>query len=518
MATQVRDDSVMQVEIMAEEESADDPGAGEYPAGGTGAPDAPMDDEHSGNVEDARSPSENFQETVLTFLKDIRSRLSKVEMKQDFLLSRAQRSSETAVAERRQTKQKPALEEVLFRSCRSIDALEEATNCELISLPGFNVLHCSVCIPEFDPDHHLLSDKVLGVFHFDFDSGTSFPSKSGRQGEALPVSFKTLRLAVKRHFEGTLHRKKKSQKTESDALEKGRFAAENSVAGRVFRTGYHVLKKSLPHLAFEELVTLQHKNGADMGSINHSTGLMPQLRLHISDVMRDMLARHLSAQPCVAVCADKVTVERRTIDIVAVISLVPNAHAGDVIQSFVAAAPVVKDHQGGELAREIAEVLAKVGVTHPDHVAAMCMDGQYHHLKVPERLLSIMASSDPQIQTEPCVVPLWDGSHLLNLAEKDARTTRGCEWVNSTIDHISHIVKRHVMGKGLETFLTAAKETGASVLKPKLWSETRFAPYAARTLNAFERNAPTFQHILSRRVSTGTADRSEEADLNRLKG
>ena len=72
-----------------------------------------------------------------------------------------------------------------------------------------------VGIPEFDAEHHLLSDKILGVFHYDFDSGTSFPSKPGRQGEALPVSFKTLRLAVKWHFEGVLHRKKKSKKKQN---------------------------------------------------------------------------------------------------------------------------------------------------------------------------------------------------------------------------------------------------------------------------------------------------------------
>ena len=78
-----------------------------------------------------------------------------------------------------------------------------------------------------------------------------------------------------------------------------------------------------------------------MGSINHSMTLMAEHQLPFSSVPPDMPKAHIAAQPCVSVCADKVTLNRRTIAIVAVITVVPGDPGTGTLQSFVIDAPVV---------------------------------------------------------------------------------------------------------------------------------------------------------------------------------
>ena len=80
---------------------------------------------------------------------------------------------------------------------------------------------------------------------------------------------------------------------------------------------------------------------------------------------------------------------------------------------------------------------------------------------------------------------VWDGSHLLNLGDSDARKETANQWVDETIARISAITKRHTHGKGLEDLLSTADRVGCDVRKPKLWSATRFAPYASRIFDSF---------------------------------
>ena len=157
-------------------------------------------------------------------------------------------------------------------------------------------------------------------------------------------------------------------------------------------------------------------------------------------------------------------------------------------------------------------------MTHPDQIAATCFDGQYHKNSVPAHMLSCMSAADPKIGSKPSVVSLWDGSHLANLADSDARMRPGCEWVQETKDAVTRITKRHVTGKGLEVLLETAANRGDVALRPKLWSDTRFAPYAARTFSVFQHNMTAMTDVLRRRVQSGEADSTERKDLKLLEG
>ncbi|XP_043241444.1 uncharacterized protein LOC122391500 [Amphibalanus amphitrite] len=342
----------------------------------------------------------------------------------------------TAKIGQKRTDETSEAAKLLIRSGRSIAALQVATDNLLTQSPDEGLIACSACVPS----GAVRRRGAKGVFTYDFNLGTSFAD-----GQSLPSSFRHLRAAIRSHFCGLHHGKTVLAKKQTDELAKGRFARNASAASHVLRTGYFVLKRSLPRASFEDLVVLQAENGTRVGNTNHSSMFVPTMRLQFSTVMTSMLQRFIEQQPCVSMCADKVTVAKRTIDITAVIAVVSGAPAGHMIQSFVVAAPVVKDHSGDGLADELCQSLVKVGVTHPDKLAAICMDGQYHHNRVPEKLLSRLRATDPRFNTAPSVVVLWDGAHLLNLAEDDARRSNGCEWVEKVIAQVTGITKRYTV-------------------------------------------------------------------------
>ena len=223
-------------------------------------------------------------------------------------------------------------------------------------------------------------ERSLGIFQYDFDIGSRF-----LKNQALPTRFKTLRTSIGDHFNGTHHARNAAKADWVSLLAQGRFN-KNQVASRhVMRTGYFILKQALPHATFEDLVVLQHKNKVAVGDINHSSGFIPSLRTQVSDVMHSKLAGFIAKQPCVSLCVDKVTIARRTVDITAILAVVPGAPLEHIIQPFVIGAPVVQDHTGEGLAKEIASSLAAVGATHPDKLVAICTDGQYLVTSVPPK-------------------------------------------------------------------------------------------------------------------------------------
>ena len=98
-----------------------------------------------------------------------------------------------------------------------------------------------------------------------------------------------------------------------------------------------------------------------------------------------------------------------------------------------------------------------------------------------------MAAADPQTQRAPIVVFLWDGSHLGNFADADARSQRGCEWVNEIKEAVTRMTKRHVTGKGQEILLETVDKPESVALGPKLWPSTRLTQQNANTFNDRDR-------------------------------
>ena len=109
---------------------------------------------------------------------------------------------------------------------------------------------------------------------------------------------------------------------------------------------------------------------------------------------------------------------------------------------------------------------------------------------------------------------LWDPAHLVELAHKDARDAH--PWVNETVRKMTSVTKRHTHGNGFEDLQEAAGEGKA--LRPKMWSDTRFAAHAAKSIRVFMHNKRRMQDLLADRTCQNPADQEAEEDLRTLGG
>ena len=413
-------------------------------------------------------------------------------------------------------KQKVPFNEDLLRAARSVEALQHASGQHLVTDEGRNLLYCSVCAAE-NKDQEVTGGRVQsGMFRYDFGQKTSFSNS-----ENLPTSFRLMKLAVTRHLKSAAHLMKAENNAKQAEANKAREKRAMTAEMNVLRTAYLLIKESGSGESFSNRILCHSICGTDVGNINHSKKLLPQARQAFCDVIIKKVKDHVASQPCVSVLADKVTINRRTVDVVAILTVVPGAPSSSIIQSYVVAAPVVKLHDGAGLAKEIQEALATIGITETDQLAAVAADGQYHRLGVPEKLLNLMRSEGGQQRAvgPACVAAIWDNAHLMNLAEADARKEH--LWVQETVKSITEISKRFTYGKGLEELIDMGKTMGIKTKRPKLWSGTRFAPHAATVLSAFLHNWEPMEALLRERLQI--EPRREYAaeilgDLQKLKG
>ena len=399
----------------------------------------------------------------------------------------------------------------LISSVRSLHAIELLTESQLRVCPTEQVVVCTTCVPDFDPEVHM-GKRAVGVFFYKFSEGTTF-----QPSERLPAAFSRLKMSVKAHLQGREHHKNKAAQVNAAKEAEARASIARTVNVRVGRTAYLVLKTSMPRERFEELIVLQHINGLDMGSTGHSVNLIAGFRTATHEVLMEQLRLHVTTQPCVALMADKVTVNHRTIDITALTSIVPAAPAGELVQTYVVGAPIVINHDGKSMAEQWRDTVASVGIETTDQLAAICTDGQYLHNHVPAKFLELMGSTSGK----PAVPCLWDGAHLLQLAEGSARKEAASSWVSRVIDDITRITKRFRLGGGLEQLRAEADDRGVKMRAPQLWSETRFAPHAAVVLEAFQTNMGLMEAVMERQIpfcpSKSAAD-DMKADVRILKG
>ncbi|KAF0310452.1 hypothetical protein FJT64_018549 [Amphibalanus amphitrite] len=236
--------------------------------------------------------------------------------------------------------------------------------------------------------------------------------------------------------------------------------------------------------------------------------MMATARSAFSEAVIEKVKERIEEQPCVSVLADKVTVARRTVDITAVLMLMPDAEPDEIFQSFVVGAPIVKQHDGDGLAADIRDTLKRVGVVASEQVSAVAADGQYHHNDVPAKLARMLDGHS--------VFPaVWDHSHLMNLAESDVRKAAEMAWVQDVVDLMTAVSKRFSIGKGWEDLVACGEKRGQRPLRPKLWSETRFAAHAAQVITVFRRNLPLLCAALEERLDAEEAPRA--AQLNEMK-
>ncbi|MEM9152385.1 MAG: hypothetical protein AAGB19_18275 [Cyanobacteria bacterium P01_F01_bin.3] len=83
---------------------------------------------------------------------------------------------------------------------------------------------------------------------------------------------------------------------------------------------------------------------------------------------------------------------------------------------------------------------------------------------------------------------------------------------------MTSISRRCTHGKGFEDLQKAGREKNERVLRPKLWSETRFSAHAAGTIKVFLANLGAATHLLEEKLEKEGTDAATRADLAHMKG
>ena len=74
--------------------------------------------------------------------------------------------------------------------------------------------------------------------------------------------------------------------------------------------------------------------------INHSRMMTDTARTVFCEATLSKVKDRIETQPCVSVIADKVTVARRTVNVTAILTLMPETEPDHIFQSFAVDAPV----------------------------------------------------------------------------------------------------------------------------------------------------------------------------------
>ena len=448
-------------------------------------------------------------DTVLNRIGDIENQLRQTNHQLSKMTEMV--SSVSSGSSQDSTRKTQAVQEdkqILLRSARSISSIQRVCT-HLVTNPGRNVIYCDACVRDLPEDD---GRKMVGVFAYDFQLGTDFPPST-----PLPKQFTNLKTNIQHHLKSHIHIRKEAEAVRRGLCDKLDLTEMNTVAERVLRVAYYVLKNSLSAAKFEEILTILHLAGCNVGDKNHSAKMLEKARDEFEAVMRRRITAHVRSQPCVSVMVDKTTLNHRTVDITAIGTIDPEAPDDHMLQTMVIGAPVVVEHDGDAIAREILSTLASVGVTSPSQVAAMAADGQYHHARVTDKLSAAMGARRPLENTER-IPAVWDGSHLLNLAERDALNKPTSKWVQDTVQRVTSITKHFTFGQGYEELLASSEKGKAAA--PRLWSETRFAAHAAKVFRGFWHNRDAMEKVLKGRLSKarGVAADDMLRDLLQLRG
>ena len=400
-----------------------------------------------------------------------------------------------------------AVDGTVLRSVRSIAAMTEATHGLVVADEARGGMRCTLCSRDVVPPQPSAHHQV-GVFKYNFNLGTSFAGK-----DSLPGAFRTLKHAVSYHIRAPRHRKL-LQKRLASWKDPQAICAMN-----VLRAAYFLFRNSGTVQSFSDLITLHILNGLDMGNLDHAKTLLEPSRRIFCDIILANLKNHIAGQPCVTVLVGKVTVNRRSATVVVVLTAVPDAPPGRLVQSFVAGAFYLDDLDSDGVAKRIHEALARVGVRSADQVAAMALSDCYRARKVPLRLLRCMRQAGCRSSAAGLLVmPLREGVPLLSRAEAVARASKSGAWVSRTLAGVGEITERFQSDGGAGELSSAAVAMGLTALPLKSLSETDSLSHKAASLRRFCKNWNVMEAALTKRTAAEPGNLVDTAILFKLKG
>ncbi|EER07499.1 hypothetical protein Pmar_PMAR020664 [Perkinsus marinus ATCC 50983] len=257
----------------------------------------------------------------------------------------------------------------------------------------------------------------------------------------------------------------------------------------VARCVYFSVVENMSGRGYERLLALNAVNGVKIGDMGHSRNSFRPL--FIQTMIKEMKGRIRALftrswlcfgnrpSPMAASC-DKVTIRRRTLQPVAVFTLVNGR-----ISCYLLSAPIASDKSGKGLAdlvvRTLEDVFDKSFLQ--NFLTAVATDGEYHNLRLGDKLRANL-DIDPTT-----LVHTWCVAHRLELACNDA--SKGITNVRAELHQ--HMPARH--GQAFEALEQASFETGVPYFVPLAFMPTRWASSETRVYENFSRNYPLLVHM-----------------------
>ena len=217
---------------------------------------------------------------------------------------------------------------------------------------------------------------------------------------------------------------------------------------------------------------LAHKNGVDIGNINHSKEFPRLFLKSVYETYKTKMVNYLSTafpstgHPPINIIADKATYKHRTRQFVAPTTITPGCP--QFVQSVFLDVPPVKRHDRPGVTESIIEVLDDFNVVSKQICGQSC-DGAYFHLGVP-----VMLSKHYKKGNKSCIA-MHDPLHSAGLVDSHIRDNGQVEWLVSITSKCGSVLAISIGVKAMNYFYRSVKKIDVKLYDPKSFSATRFA-------------------------------------------
>ena len=275
----------------------------------------------------------------------------------------------------------------MLRGARSVMALVEASRGLIAPVEDGTALVCTICT------RGNRRSALSAIRAATIPCETGLDTAIGAQ-EPLPAAFRVVRRRVMQHLRSFGHRARLTRQLQPRAEVQRAPWTGGASDLNVLRTAYLVIRESGLPESFARWMLAQSLGGADVGSVERAGTLLPAARRALHAATIDRLREHVAGQPCVALLRDRLPVGGRSADLVALLTVVPHAPTGHLVQSLVLSATLVTEASiGARVAGHIQWALGTVGINSADQLAAIAAGDEHRRLAVPGALLHALGGS-----------------------------------------------------------------------------------------------------------------------------
>ena len=265
---------------------------------------------------------------------------------------------------------------------------------------GSGIISCTICTSQVELRRNV-NEKNTGYFKVNVNK---YNIEKFTNPSQQPKTLCHLKSHIAEHLFGAQGRKKSAfhqkqlERIEAEQLAESKRQARSYTAGiNLFRIRYNEIMQGNSYNSSESDVLVAKLNKCEVGDVNHRRIFARALTKDIAATMdvdlKQALSRKLDCtnqRPPVGMVMDKMTPNKRTGQIYAIIIPVPSNPLSDVMLAPVMLeVPPVTHHDADGLAAMAKKVLNGAGVK-DSQLEGVGWDGQYVHLGVMEKLIELL--------------------------------------------------------------------------------------------------------------------------------